>query len=161
MNDGATETPNKYSSTEPNPLKALLHRKPDGIVGEFVRYAVCGGLAFALDFTLLVALTEVAGLHYLLAAGFSFVAGLTVIYILSVSMVFRWRVYDDKLVEFGFFALCGVVGLAFNQLFMYLFTGIGGLHYTIAKVFAAAGVLGWNFSSRKILLFRRQHVEPP
>ncbi|MCX7037594.1 MAG: GtrA family protein [Spirochaetes bacterium] len=45
-------------------------------------------VAFAIDFAILVALTEAAGLHYLLSAALSFLVGTTVSWALSVIWVF-------------------------------------------------------------------------
>jgi putative flippase GtrA len=135
-----------------------LQRKPDTIYGEFAYYLFFGGLVFGVDFALLIILTEVAGLGYLTSAFLAFLAGLTTMYVFSVSLVFRWRTYNDRVLEFGYFALCGIGGLALNQLSMYLLVEEGSLHYTTSKVVAAAIVFGWNFASRKLLLFRRRAV---
>jgi putative flippase GtrA len=136
-------------------LSQLLQRKADRTLGEFIRYAFFGSFAFIVDFGTLVLLTEYAGVHYLTAAAIGFVAGLTAIYFLSVSLIFRWRTYDDRALEFGFFAVCGIVGLGLNQALMYLLTDAAALHYIAAKVITAAIVLIWNFGSRKFLLFRQ------
>ena len=136
-------------------LRRLLQGKAESTLGEFIRYSVFGSLAFVVDFGLLVILTEFAGLNYLTAAAIAFVAGLAAIYILSISVVFRWRTYPDRFREATFFALFGIVGLGLNQLLMYLLTDQAAIHYTLSKVITATVVLAWNFGSRRLLLFRR------
>ena len=138
-------------------LRDVLLRKADRTLHEFVRYAFFGGFAFIVDFGTLVLLTELAGVHYLTAAAIGFVAGLATIYALSVSLIFRWRRYDHRAIEFGFFALCGLVGLGLNQALMYLFADVVALHYVVAKMITQAFVLVWNFGSRKLLLFTRSN----
>jgi putative flippase GtrA len=135
-------------------LRALATRRAESTFGEFLRYLIFGGVAFVIDFGCLVTLKELAGLSYLNAAAIGFLIGVTTIYVLSISVVFRWRVYEDKVVEFGFFVLCGVVGLGLNQLLMYALTDIAGSHYTVSKIVTAGFVLVWNFGSRKLLLFQ-------
>ena len=54
---------------------------------QFFRYFFVGGFAFVVDYGLLVLLTEVFGLHYLVSATISFIAGLVVNYLLSTSWV--------------------------------------------------------------------------
>ena len=55
--------------------------------------------------------------------------------------------------EFLLFALVGVVGLALNELVLWVATQSLHVFYLHSKIMAAAIVLGWNFSARKLLLF--------
>jgi putative flippase GtrA len=52
------------------------------------------------------------------------------------------------------FAVIGLVGLGLNELLIYFFTEYADLYYLISKMFAAALILLWNFSARKLTLFR-------
>ena len=113
-----------------------------------------GGVAFVCDFGALYALTEFAGLHYLISASLSFLLGLGVNYALSVLWVFSRRALQSRWVEFGIFAAVGVVGLALNALFMWLFTDVAGFHYLVSKIGSTVLVFLWNFAARKISLFR-------
>ena len=56
--------------------------------------------------------------------------------------------------EFTIFALTGVVGLGFTELLMWFFTGPLHLFYLVSKLIAAFIVVIWNFSARKVLLYR-------
>ena len=96
-------------------LNKLFKQRPEGTFGQFLRYLFVGGLAFVVDFGCLVALTELAGFHYLNSAVVAFIAGLAANYVLSISWVFKQRSYRNRAVEFAIFALCGVVGLGLNQ----------------------------------------------
>ena len=127
----------------------LFYGSTDKLLVQFVRYFFVGGFAFVVDFGLLYILTEYAGLHYLLSATLSFIAGLLVNYIISCLWVF-----NNRLVEFLFFAAIGVVGLALNDALIWLFTDCIGTHYMFSKIVAAAMVYLWNFFARKYLVFR-------
>jgi putative flippase GtrA len=120
---------------------------------QFLRYAVVGGVAFAVDAGLLWALTALAGLYYLLSAAISFTAGLVVNYLLSRCWVFERRTLSSTTLEFTIFTLIGIVGLGLNQLLMWSFTEKLGLYFLLSKCFAAGCVLLWSFGARKWALF--------
>lgn len=132
----------------------LFYGSTDKLLVQFVRYFFVGGFAFVVDFGLLYILTEYAGLHYLLSATLSFIAGLLVNYIISCLWVFNGSKFKNRLVEFLFFAAIGVVGLALNDTLIWLFTDYIGTHYMFSKIVAAAMVYLWNFFARKYLVFR-------
>ena len=132
----------------------LFYGSTDKLLVQFVRYFFVGGFAFVVDFGLLYILTEYAGLHYLLSATLSFIAGLLVNYIISCLWVFNGSKFKNRLVEFLFFATIGVVGLALNDTLIWLFTDCIGTHYMFSKIVAAAMVYLWNFFARKYLVFR-------
>jgi putative flippase GtrA len=48
----------------------------------------------------------------------------------------------------------GVVGLGFNDLFMWIFTDRCGIYYLLSKVITTAIVYFWNFFARKYILFK-------
>lgn len=58
-------------------FKKIFYGASDNLLIQFVRYFFVGGFAFIVDFGLLYILTEYAGLHYLLSATLSFIAGLS------------------------------------------------------------------------------------
>ena len=137
-----------------DPFHKLFYGSTDKLLVQFVRYFFVGGFAFVVDFGLLYILTEYAGLHYLLSATLSFIAGLLVNYIISCLWVFNGSKFKNRLVEFLFFAAIGVVGLALNDTLIWLFTDCIGTHYMFSKIVAAAMVYLWNFFARKYLVFR-------
>ena len=139
----------------------LLRRKmPRGSLrGQFVRYLVTGGLAFAVDYGLFVLCYDKFGWHYLLANLVGLVAGLVINYIMSVVWVFSEckRVLENKkTAEFGIFAVVGIAGIGINQLLMYLMVGNFDWNAKVSKIVAAALVLMWNFGARKLMLFRER-----
>jgi putative flippase GtrA len=121
---------------------------------QFCRYTLVGGIAFCFDFGTLFVLSRFLGIHYLISAGIAFLIGLAVNYALSTTFVFAKRSVGNKGVAFVIFALIGVAGLGLNELFIWLFTEIVGLHYLLSKVVSTAFVYLWNFFARKYSLFR-------
>ena len=125
----------------------------DRIQLQVLRYGIVGGIAFVVDFTVLVVLTDGTGLHYLLSAAVAFGFGVMTNYILSIAWVFNNRSLADKRVEFIIFAVIGVFGLGLTEAILYIGTGLISLDYRISKIIAVGAVFFWNFGVRKAVLF--------
>ncbi len=121
---------------------------------QFVRYFFVGGLAFAVDFGMLAFFTEVCGIHYITSNTLSFVLGLLVNYFISIHWVFTNSSFKNRKLEFFFFAIIGVIGLALNDAVLWICTQQIGIFYLLSKVIAAATSYLWNFFARKYLLFK-------
>ena len=119
------------------------------LVGQLGKFGVVGVVAFLVDYGLMVALAELAGLDAVLAAGISFVVSLVVNYLLSMSFVFERRGDISRGREFALFVALSAVGLAINELCMWAGSTALGIDYRLVKVFATAVVMVWNFCSRK------------
>jgi putative flippase GtrA len=120
---------------------------------QFIKYFLLSGAAFICDAGLLFFFTEYFALHYLVSATISFLAGLMIVYIGSVRWVFEERSFESKYTEFFLFASVGLVGLALNDLILWIFTGTFAFYYMASKVIAAGTVFVWNFFARKFLIF--------
>jgi putative flippase GtrA len=110
-------------------------------------------LSFTVDFGVLAFLTEIARLHYLISAAFSFVLGTTLSYALSILFIFELRRYASRGLEYGLFVLVGLVGLGLNELLLWTLTDVLGIYYLVSKIAAASLVFFWNFGARKLILF--------
>ena len=121
---------------------------------QMFRYLFVGAAAFIVDFLSLFILTDFFGIYYLISAAIAFILGLIVNYFLSISWVFNKRKLKNRHLEFGVFAVIGVIGLGFNEVFIWFFTQDLQIYYLISKIFAAIIILFWNFFARKYMLFR-------
>ena len=135
-------------------IDKLIKNQTDKTHIQFFRYIFVGGAAFVVDFVSLYAFTDIFGVYYLISAALAFIIGLMANYALSVTWVFNSRTLNNMWSEFTVFAIIGVVGLGLNELFIWLFTDYIGMYYLLSKIIAAALILSWNFSARKITLFR-------
>ncbi len=124
--------------------------------GEFIRYAMVGGIAFVVDFFLLCFLTEWCKLHYLVSATIAFAGGLIVNYTLCLLWVFSCRNINDKRLEFFLFSVVGLGGLVLTDILMAVLTPALNGQYLWAKAITAFFVLVWNFFLRRQLLFARK-----
>ena len=132
----------------------MAQSAPNALFQQLGRYTFVGAIAFAFDFVSLFALTHFGGVHYLVAAGISFLIGLFVNYALSIKWVFTRRSIGDKRIEFLLFAGIGLAGLGLNELLIWIFTEIARLHYLVSKIVSTVFVYFGNFFARKYSLFR-------
>jgi len=134
-------------------IKQLIFSKSDNFFLQMVRYSFAGGVAFILDFSLLVVLTEWAGINYLVSAVIGFTVGIITVFIISTYWVFPVRTYASRKKEFFIFAIIGIIGLGFNELFIWFFTEVTNYYYLVSKLIATAMVYLWNFLARKYFLY--------
>jgi putative flippase GtrA len=128
--------------------------RSQGLLGQFARYLLVGGTAFVADFTTLAVLKESGAFGVLGAAALAFLVGTQVNYFLSTRWVFSSRRVKDRRLEFALFASVGLAGLCLNELIIWTLSHRLGLHYLLAKLVSAGLVLCWNFSIRRLTLFR-------
>ena len=123
------------------------------LLREGLRYVGVSALAFALDLALLTLQVELLGIPYLAAAAVSFLAGTVFVYWASITHVFGYRRLESAHIEFGLFALVGVIALGLNLVVIYAAVDAIGLHYLLAKFAAAACTFLVNFGLRRWFLF--------
>jgi putative flippase GtrA len=132
------------------------------LIAEFIRYLLVGGLAFLVDFCVLVLFNRILlpdslpfRLYVATAAGF--LAGLVFNYIFSLLFVFHSAKDSSKgrsAAAFLIFTLIGAVGLGLTELGMYLGVDVLYVNYMLVKIVVTGIVLLWNYLGRKILIFK-------
>jgi putative flippase GtrA len=125
------------------------------IRSEIGKYLVAGSIAFICDLSTLYLCTEILQIHYLISALLGYLVGLAVSYWLNITWVFTFRKYEQRLVELTIFNGIVAVGLLLNQGLMYLLVEQALIDYLHAKFVIAAVVMCFNYSAKKLLLFRR------
>lgn len=135
-------------------LDTLMHNK---LLQQIMRFALVGGLAFVIDFGLLLLLTEKVGLNYLTSATISFIVSVIVNYLLSIAWVFTAHKHTKKtktksVIQLVIFIALSVCGLLINNGIMYFSVEVLAISYIIGKLVATFVVMVFNFITRKILL---------
>ena len=125
------------------------------LVKEAAGYGVASACALAVDVTVLWVLVGFFSWQYLCAATASFLVGATVAYVLSVKLAFKQHRLRNRRAEFMGFVMIGTVGLAINAAVISLAVRYLGLHYLLAKCFAAGFTFLCNFIARRQILFVR------
>ncbi len=124
-------------------------------LAEPARYFAISGIALAVDFGGLLALTRWGGVPYHMAAGAAFIAGLVVAYLGSVAWVFSERACRNHQVEFAVFAAIGFAGLLINEGVLTICVEWMSITLPAAKLLSAGIVFTSNYFMRKELLFTR------
>lgn len=115
---------------------------------EIIRFCFVGGVSFLMDYAILFALTEFAGVYYLYSSAISFIITVIFNYWLCIVYVFKDARKQSTRRAIIFFGT-GVVGLGLNQLCMWFFVAIADLHYMLAKIFATIIVTIWNYLTKR------------
>lgn len=122
------------------------------LIEQFLKFGVVGVLAFLIDYGVLMLLNVGFGMNSVVAAAISFTASVVFNYLASMRFVFTHREDLSKTREFVIFVVLSVVGLAINEVVMWLgLQTVGGSPFavTATKVVATVIVMFWNFFSRK------------
>lgn len=117
-----------------------------------MKFGVVGLIAFVIDYGLMVALTELAGINYLVSATISFTVSVVFNYVASMRYVFTHKEGLSRRREFIIFVVLSVIGLGLNDLLMWIGTTLWDISYLIVKIGATALVTVYNFITRKIFL---------
>ena len=123
------------------------------LVREAFWYSAASGVALCVDVALLWLLVEHFQWHYLSAATASFLAGTVIVYSLSVALIFKHRRVHDRRLEFGLFAIIGVLGVMVNIVVLKIAVEIYALHYLAGKLGSVVVTFSLNFALRRTFLF--------
>lgn len=133
---------------------ALLTRAPARrLVVDLVKYGFASAAALTLDFATLMFLYKSLGINHLVAAAIGFLAGLALVYALSVRYVFVDRRRLDARAEIAGFLVTGLAGLAITEGLMHLLVDYACVSVALAKAPTAGFVFLFNFTARRALLF--------
>lgn len=119
---------------------------------QIIKFGIVGGLAFLIDYGIMVLCKEVFRFDVLVAAGFGFTVSVIFNYIASVKWVFNVNENNSKSKQFIIFIIFSIIGLIITEIIMYIGTDIMKISYLIVKVGATLIVMVFNFITRKLFL---------
>ena len=122
------------------------------LIEQIMKFGIVGVLCFAIDYVLMIFLTEVFGISYLISSGISFSVSVIVNYKLSLKFVFKTDENRNKIIEFIIFVVLSVIGLGINQVLMWICVDKLHIFYMISKIGVTAVVMVYNFITRKLIL---------
>lgn len=129
-------------------MNKFLNKK---LIQQILKFGVVGGLAFLIDYGLLYFLTEYLNIYYFISSIISFTVSLVFNYILSIKWVFDVE-KKQTIREITLFVVLSIIGLAINQLIMYIGVDKLSLYYMLVKLISTVIVMVWNFITRKIFI---------
>lgn len=119
---------------------------------QFLKFAVVGLISFAVDWLLLVVLTDLCHVDYLMSTSVSFIVSVALNYALSVRYVFPHRDDMSRKREFTIFAILSAIGLGLTDVFMFVGVTMLNVAYQAMKVIATFCVTWYNYFSRRKFL---------
>ena len=117
---------------------------------EFAKFCLVGAFTFFIDYGLLFACTEYAGISYLISSGISFSVAVLVNYLLCATYVFKDA--EQNLKSLMGFIVVSCIGLILNQCCMWFMVEKIQLYYMLAKIVSTAIVTLWNYFGKKYAL---------
>lgn len=133
-------------------LQSLADRFPR--LAEIFRFAFTGGICFVLDFLCLALMVEYLHVPELIATAIAFLISVVANYVICIRWVFTGAQDSGAGVKVSFFVTSGI-GLGLNELFMWLMTGVMGIHYMVAKIISTLLVMVWNYFTKRLVLKRK------
>ena len=121
---------------------------------QIFKFGIVGGIAFIIDYSIMVICKELFHFSVLLSAFFGFTISVIYNYIASVKWVFNVNDEKSKTRNFIIFVIFSVIGLILTEVIMWFGTDIIKISYLIVKIFATIIVMIFNFITRKIFLER-------
>lgn len=118
---------------------------------QILKFGVVGGLAFLIDYSLLFICTEYLNIYVLYSSVISFSVSVIFNYILSTKWVFNAN-GNKTIKDFIMFLILSVIGLALNQLIMFIGVEKLDIYYMLVKIMSTAIVMVYNFITRKIFI---------
>lgn len=125
--------------------------KNNKLLMQIFKFGIVGGTAFIIDYGIFTILSQLLGIHYLIASIISFSISVIYNYILSIKWVFDVS-KKQTTKEFIIFIVLSVIGLGLNSLIMYISVDLMQIHEMISKIVATAIVMVYNFITRKIFI---------
>lgn len=118
------------------------------------RYILAGGSCAVLDISLFLLLRQHFEYHYLILATFSFVIATLANFILCNQFVFKHTQTHSSQTRFMLTYLVSGVGLSIHHFILFFSFEWLALPLVISKIAAMGVAFGWNFLSRKYLVFK-------
>jgi putative flippase GtrA len=132
-------------------IKEILHNQT--LIERFLKFCIVGGSGVVVDFGITYLAKEFLKLNKYVANSLGFICAATSNYILNRTWTFGSNDPDVVMQYFRFFGF-SLIGLAINNLVIYLLHGRVKWNFYIVKLIATCVVTFWNFSMNYIFTFQ-------
>lgn len=132
-------------------IKEILHNQT--LIERFLKFCLVGGSGVVVDFGITYLAKEFLKLNKYVANSLGFICAATSNYILNRTWTFGSSDPDIAMQYFRFFGF-SLIGLAINNLVIYLLHGRVKWNFYVVKLIATGVVTFWNFSMNYIFTFQ-------
>ena len=115
---------------------------------KILRFSLVGLSGIFVNMGLLYALTEIAGLYYLVSAAIAIEVSIVNNFIWNDAWTFksaRDLRLERKISRFGSFQAVSVGGLVINMVILYLLADVAGIYYLVANLVGILVAFAWNY----------------
>ena len=133
-------------------MEIINKLKNNKLFQQIFKFGIVGGIAFVIDYGIMVIAKELLGLNVLRSAALGFIISVIFNYIASIRWVFDVNKEKDEKKNFVLFIIFSIIGLILTEIIMYFGTDVIKINYLIVKIVATAIVMVFNFITRKMFL---------
>ena len=133
-------------------MEIISKLKNNKLFQQIFKFGIVGGIAFVIDYVIMVVSKELLGFSILISAALGFIFSVIFNYIASIKWVFDVNKEKDEKKNFILFIIFSIIGLILTEIIMWFGTDIIKISYLIVKIIATAIVMVFNFVTRKIFL---------
>ena len=119
---------------------------------KFLKFGIVGLSGLVIDFSITYLLKEKVKIHRYISSSVGFTLAASSNYLLN--RIWTFESTNSKIfLEYSSFLIISIIGLAINNLFLYLFEK--KLRFYLAKLFAIGVTMIWNFTANYIFTFNQ------
>ena len=120
------------------------------MIFKFLKFGITGFFGMVIDFSITILLKEKLKVHRYISSSAGFTVAASSNYL--VNRLWTFSSTNPKIfTEYGKFMIISIIGLAINNLFLYLFEK--RVRFYFAKLFAIGVTLVWNFLANYYITF--------
>lgn len=119
---------------------------------QIFKFGFVGGVAFLIDYGVLIFSKEILHFDVLISAALGFCISVIFNYFASVKWVFDVNNDNSKSKNFILFIIFSVIGLILTEFIMHFGSNVLNINYMLVKIFATIIVMVFNFITRKKFL---------
>ena len=125
---------------------------------QVLRFLVTGGIAFAVNISVLYSLTDILSIYYLTSTVLAFLASFSVSFLIQKFWTFQDASTDNAHIQLSLYLVLQVVNLALNTGLMYAFVEYLHIWYVLSQTIIALGLAVISFIVNKRYIFKPQGV---
>lgn len=129
-----------------------LSKEKEKILLQIFKFVIVGGIAFTIDYLVLILCKELLNINVLISAAIAFIISVIFNYILSIKWVFEVNEKNSEKRNFIIFIIFSIMGLILTEIIMWIGVNIFNFNYLVVKIIATIIVMIFNFVTRKKFL---------